>query len=135
MLTSPKSKNAIAVRKILSPGDVTDNCRLFATCDNGTIQEVQRDPAVAGPRIPIQLVTPALGLRRSASTFARLNFAIIPKPTDFYVFQSHAGLQLAALTDLIPSAEALVITSRVVDEYLATVYYFLRGWLTDPLGV
>jgi hypothetical protein len=130
----PRS-SAIAVRKILSPGDVTDNCRLYATCDNGSIQEIQRDPAAPGARIPIQLVTPALGLRRSASTFARLNFAIVPKPTDFYVFQSQAGLRLAALTDLIPSAEALVITSRVVDEYLATVYYFLRGWLTDPLGV
>jgi DUF218 domain len=130
----PRS-SAIAVRQILSPGSAAENCRLYAVCDNGNVQEVPTSTTAAGPRVPIELVTPALGLRRAASTFARLNFAIIPKPTDFYVFQSQAGLKLAALTDLIPSAEALVITSRVVDEYLATVYYFLRGWLTDPLGV
>jgi hypothetical protein len=129
----PRS-SAVAVRKILTPGAAED-CRLYAVCDDGTVQEVPTTSASAGPRVPIELVTPALGLRRAASTFARLNFAIIPRPTDFYVFQSQAGLRLAAFTDLIPSAEALVITSRVVDEYLATVYYFLRGWLTDPLGV
>ena len=128
----PRS-SAIAVRKLLSPGNVPGDCRLYTVCDN-TTQELPTTTS-AGPRIPIELVTPALGLRRAASTFARLNFAIIPRPTDFYVFQSQAGLKLAALTDLIPSAEALTITSRVVDEYLATVYYFLRGWLTDPLGV
>lgn len=130
----PRS-SAIAVRQILSPGAAADNCRLYATCDNGSIQEIQRDPAVADPRNTVELVTPALGLRRAVSTFARLNIASIPRPTDFYVFQSQAGIRLAALTDLIPSAEALVITSRVVDEYLATLYYFLRQWLTDPLGV
>ena len=127
----PRS-SAIAVRKLLSPGNVPGDCRLYAVCDNN-VRELPTTTAAA--RIPIELVTPALGLRRAASTFARLNFAIIPRPTDFYVFQSQAGLKLAALTDLIPSAEALTITSRVVDEYFATVYYFLRGWLTDPLGV
>ncbi|NJR65743.1 MAG: YdcF family protein [Leptolyngbyaceae cyanobacterium CRU_2_3] len=130
----PRS-SAVAVRQILSPGSASDNCRLYAICDNGNVQSVPTTTTAAGPRIPVELVTPALGLRRAASTFARLNFAIVPKPTDFYVFQSQAGLGLAALTDLIPSAEALGISSRVVDEYLATVYYFLRGWLTDPLGV
>lgn len=128
----PRS-SAIAVRQILTPGNVPLDCRLYAICDNN-IEEIPTTTA-EGPRIPIILVTPALGLRRAASTFARLNFGIIPRPTDFYVFQSQAGLRLAALTDLIPSAEALTITSRVVDEYLSTVYYFLRGWLTDPLGV
>lgn len=129
----PRS-SAIGVRKILNPGEIAQNCRLYATCDNNTLQELQTSTN-SGPRVPIELVTPALGLRRTASTFAKLNFAIVPRPTDFYVFQLEAGLKLAALTDLIPSSEALVITSRVVDEYLATVYYFLRGWLTDPLGV
>jgi uncharacterized SAM-binding protein YcdF (DUF218 family) len=128
----PRS-SAIAVREILTPGNIPVDCRLYAVCDT-TVQELPTNTN-AGPRIPIELVTPALGLRRASSTFARLNFAILPRPTDFYVFQSQAGLRLAALTDLIPSAEALTISSRVVDEYLATVYYFLRGWLTDPLGV
>lgn len=89
------------------------------------------DPNV---RVPIMLVAPAINIRRAGSTFANLNFEVIPRPTDFYVFQLQGGLRLAAISDLIPSAEALVITTRVLDEYLATVYYFLRGWLVDPLG-
>jgi uncharacterized SAM-binding protein YcdF (DUF218 family) len=83
----------------------------------------------------IILVSPAINIRRASSTFANLGFNVIPRPTDFYVFQLQQGGRFAVLTDLIPSAEALVITSRVVDEYLATTYYFLRGWLVDPLGL
>jgi hypothetical protein len=82
------------------------------------------------------LVAPAVSIRRATSAFANLGIAVIPRPTDFYVFQLQRGLgRFAFLTDLIPSAEALVITTRVVDEYLATIYYFLRGWLVDPLGL
>lgn len=83
----------------------------------------------------IILVAPALSIRRAASTFVNLGFDVIPRATDFYVFQLQRGGRLAFLTDLLPSAEALVINTRVVDEYLATVYYFLRGWLADPLGL
>ncbi|MBE9181555.1 YdcF family protein [Oculatella sp. LEGE 06141] len=83
----------------------------------------------------IILVSPTVSTRRALSTFANLNFQVIPRPTDFYAFQLEGGLQLAALTDLIPSVEALTVTTRVVEEYLASVYYFLRGWLLDPLGV
>jgi hypothetical protein len=85
-------------------------------------------------RVPIMVVAPAINMRRVSSTFANLNFDVIGRPTDFYVFQLQGGLRLAAASDLIPNAEALVITTRVVDEYLTTVYYFLRGWLVDPLG-
>jgi uncharacterized SAM-binding protein YcdF (DUF218 family) len=81
------------------------------------------------------LVAPALSIRRATSAFENLGINVIPRPTDFYVFQLQRGPNLAILTDLIPSAEALVVTSRVVDEYLATIYYFLRGWLVDPLGL
>jgi DUF218 domain len=89
----------------------------------------------AAARVPIMVVAPAINIRRVSSTFARLNFDVVPRPTDFYVFQLQGGLRLAAASDLIPNVEALVITTRVVDEYLATVYYFLRGWLVDPLGL
>jgi DUF218 domain len=86
-------------------------------------------------RVPIMVVAPAINMRRVSSSFARMNFDVIARPTDFYVFQIQGGLRLAAASDLIPNAEALVITTRVVDEYLATVYYFLRGWLADPFRV
>lgn len=129
----PRS-SAVEVRRILlGPEGENADCRLFAVCDNG-VKELPSAGA-ARSRVPIALVAPAIMIRRASSTFTRLFFEVTPRPTDFYVFQLQRGWELAALTDLIPSAEALVITSRVVNEYLSTVYYFLRGWLADPLAV
>jgi hypothetical protein len=124
--------SAVAVRKLYG-GDVNADCRIFAFCDNG-VRELPTATRL-GPKIPIILVVPAISIRRAASTFANMNFEVVPRPTDFYVFQLQQGLQLAAITDLLPSAEALAITTRVIDEYLATIYYFMRGWLADPLSV
>lgn len=124
--------SAIAVRKsLLGPGAV-EECAIYAVCDNSVRRlegNANRDV------IPVILVTPALNLRRATSTFTKLAFDVTPRPTDFYVFQLQGGLRLAALSDLIPSSEALTITSRVVDEYFAWMYYFTRGWLQDPLSV
>lgn len=127
----PRS-SAIAVRKsLLGPGAV-EECAIYAVCDN----DIRRlETNVNRDVIPVILVTPALNLRRATSTFTKLAFDVTPRPTDFYVFQLQGGLRLAALTDLIPSSEALTITSRVIDEYFAWMYYFTRGWLQDPLSV
>lgn len=127
----PRS-GAIAARKILLGPGAVEECAIYAVCDN----DIRRLPTnVNREVIPVILVTPALNLRRATSTFTKLAFEVTPRPTDFYVFQLQGGLRLAALSDLIPSSEALTITSRVVDEYFAWLYYFTRGWLQDPLNV
>ncbi|NJO43080.1 MAG: YdcF family protein [Cyanobacteria bacterium CRU_2_1] len=122
---------AVEVRRILLGGSAED-CRVLEICDDGDLRELQTE-ARQLPEISAILVVPALQTRRAVSTFTKLDYYIIPRPTDFYVFQIQGGLRPAALTDLVPSAEALVITSRVVDEYLSSIYYFVRGWLSDPL--
>jgi uncharacterized SAM-binding protein YcdF (DUF218 family) len=88
-----------------------------------------------GGRPSVMVISPSINSRRIGSSFAKMNFDVVPRPTDFYGFQIQRGLRLSAVTDLIPSAEALSITTRVIDEYLATIYYFLRGWLSSPLGL
>jgi hypothetical protein len=128
----PRS-SAVSVRRILTPQAGAD-CTIYVACDNGALQQLP-GAGGGGQKIPIVLVSPAIMIRRATSTFSRLAFQVVPRPTDFYIFQLQRGWELAALTDLLPSAEALVITSRVVNEYLTTVYYFLRGWLADPLAV
>jgi hypothetical protein len=128
----PRS-SAIAVRKFFGGSGVAANCTAYVVCDNGT-QQIQ-SPTAIGTKIPIVLVAPSISIRRASSTFNHLNFEVSPRPTDFYVFQIEQGFELATLSDLLPNAEALAVTCRVIDEYLATVYYFLRGWLADPLGV
>jgi uncharacterized SAM-binding protein YcdF (DUF218 family) len=116
------------------PGDrvLIDSKGVDAHTSAVSIQQLLSDQGAGNEII---LVAPALSIRRATSTFLNEGMRVIPRATDFFVFQLQRGGRLAVLTDLIPSSEALVITSRVVDEYLATIYYFLRGWLVDPLGL
>ncbi|MGK7889108.1 MAG: YdcF family protein [Leptolyngbyaceae cyanobacterium] len=83
------------------------------------------------------LVAPALKIRRARSTFAKelgvLDANIIPEPTDYYGFQAEGGDVLARLGDILPSVEALTLSTKVLDEYLGSIYYFVRGWLYNPL--
>lgn len=77
------------------------------------------------------LVSSGLNIRRANLSFANLGVQVIPRPTDFYTFQAGAvPSRRLQVTDFIPSVEALTVTTRVVDEYLSSIYYFLRGWLT-----
>jgi uncharacterized SAM-binding protein YcdF (DUF218 family) len=77
------------------------------------------------------LVTSAMQMRRASLTFAHMGMQVIPTATDFYTFQPTAGgtsrLRLDA-GDFLPSAEALLTTTKVFDEYFGSVYYYLRGW-------
>lgn len=78
------------------------------------------------------LVAPVLSISRASSTFARLGIDVLPEPTDQFAFQLERGRLIASPLDLIPNVDALALTTRVVDEYLTSVYYFLRGWVVDP---
>jgi uncharacterized SAM-binding protein YcdF (DUF218 family) len=94
-------------------------------------QEVRKILDSRGAGRKVILVTSAMQMRRASLTFAHMGMQVIPRPTDFYTFQSTAGgtsrLRLDA-GDFLPSAEALLTTTRVFDEYFGSVYYYLRGW-------
>jgi uncharacterized SAM-binding protein YcdF (DUF218 family) len=80
---------------------------------------------------PIFLVTSGLKMRRATQTFRKLKMKVIPMPTDFYTFQKDVTpKRRITVRDLLPSAEALKITTDVVDEYFSTIYYLLRGWIS-----
>ena len=79
---------------------------------------------------PIILVTSALQMHRAELTFSELGIFVIPSPTDFITIQSAPIRKKITLEDIIPSAKALVLSTKVTNEYLATIYYFLRGWLS-----
>lgn len=81
------------------------------------------------------LVTSAINTNRAALAFSRQGISAIPRPTNFYTFQAGASpRRQIRLADFVPSADALSVTTRVIQEYLLSVYYFLRGWLA-PLGL
>jgi len=104
--------------------------------DNGSnirtsAEEVRKILDSRGAGRKVILVTSAMQMRRASLTFAHMGMQVIPRATDFYTFQPTAGgtsrLRLDA-GDFLPSAEALLTTTKVFDEYFGSVYYYLRGW-------
>lgn len=82
----------------------------------------------------IVLVTSALEMRRASLTFTQAGFKVIPAPTNFYTFIPYKKyMRHITGSDFAPSAEALLLTTRVLDEYFLTFYYFLRGWLAPTI--
>ncbi len=79
----------------------------------------------------VYVVTSSLNNRRAALTFVDAGVRAISAPTDFYTVsdQSFPTPELR-LEDFLPSTEALSLTKNVVEEYLGSIYYFLRGWLS-----
>jgi uncharacterized SAM-binding protein YcdF (DUF218 family) len=104
--------------------------------DNGSnirtsAQEVRKILDSRGVGRKVILVTSAMQMRRASLTFANMGMQVIPRATDFYTFQPTARgtsrLRLDA-GDFLPSAEALLTTTRVFEEYYGSFYYYLRGW-------
>jgi uncharacterized SAM-binding protein YcdF (DUF218 family) len=77
----------------------------------------------------VALVAPALMMRRAALTFEEADLQVIAWPTNLYGSSIATGDTLARLSDLVPSVEALRLTTRYWNEVLTSFYYFLRGWL------
>jgi len=94
-------------------------------------QEVRKILDSRGVGRKVILVTSAIQIRRASLAFANMGIQVIPRATDFYTFQPTAGksnrLGINA-TDFLPSAEALLTTTRVFEEYFGSFYYYLRDW-------
>ena len=94
------------------------------------------------------LVTSAIEMSRSALTFSRefnnrgseTVITIVSRPTDFHTLPQRDSLRRRTqgrdltergfrLGDLLPNTQAFALSSRVVNEYIASIYYFLRGWI------
>ncbi|NJM96190.1 MAG: YdcF family protein [Phormidesmis sp. RL_2_1] len=82
------------------------------------------------PRVVI--VAPAILMSRAALTFEKMDLEVIAKPTDFYTSRFELGGSLLnKLPELLPSVDALQITTKYWNELLTSLYYFLRGWLPN----
>ncbi|MCL1465143.1 YdcF family protein [Argonema galeatum] len=101
------------------------------------------------------LVTSALNMQRARQTFAQLGIDTIPSPAGFYSLQADStpkvqvktsqkgacdtlsisvrNARKTRISDLIPSPEGLLISTRVINEFWTSVYYFLRGWLAPTV--
>jgi uncharacterized SAM-binding protein YcdF (DUF218 family) len=89
------------------------------------------------------LIASAMNMHRAYLTFRQffgIDTAIYARPTDFYTLPSADRLRRVVqgrdlvernipASDFIPTADAFLISSRAISEYLASIYYFLRGWM------
>lgn len=91
------------------------------------VQQILQQQQIQGP---ILLVTSAMHMPRSMAVFRKLGMDAIAAPTDFQVTfvredQGVAGFVL----QLLPDADALAQTTKVLKEYLGLLIYRLRGWI------
>lgn len=81
----------------------------------------------------VLLVTSAMHMPRSLRIFKKQGMEAIPAPTDFLlseqeVLEPNSSTE-AILLNLLPDADRLQQTTRVLKEYIGLVVYWLRGWL------
>jgi uncharacterized SAM-binding protein YcdF (DUF218 family) len=74
----------------------------------------------------VLLVTSASHMPRALGAFRAAGIDAIPAPTDF---QAVSDPNAYGVTDVMPSVEALYMTTRAVREYLGQAVYALRGWM------
>ena len=94
----------------------------------------------------IMVVTSAIEASRTALTFGKelapdgQGVTIISRPTDFYTIPPKSTLETQLkgrdviernfmVSDLIPTVDSLQLSTKVLNEALTSLYYFLRGWI------
>ena len=107
-------------------------------------QELQRRGINYGNQLI--LISSAIEMNRAALTFNRefssnnIPLAVISRPTNFFTLPPRDALRGRAqgrdvvernfrLSDILPSIDALSLSSKVINEYITSIYYFLRGWI------
>ena len=73
----------------------------------------------------IILVTSAMHMYRSVKIFKRFGFTVHPAPADFFVDKSHRSI----LFDLLPTADALYVSTNALHEYYGIFAYKILGRL------
>lgn len=82
----------------------------------------------------IILVTSAAHMPRSIGVFRHLGMDVIPAPTGFTATKGDSGISLhqglaSLMKSLLPNADNLKTTTRMIKEYIGILVYKIRGWL------
>ncbi|HEY9797331.1 MAG TPA: YdcF family protein [Leptolyngbyaceae cyanobacterium] len=97
------------------------------------VDQILRQRGLGNTRVLI--VTSGLNSRRARLSFADVGLNVVSRPTDFYGFQPGATPTLRiGVQSFIPTVEALTVTTRIVEEFFSSIYYYLRGWLAPVIA-
>ena len=128
---------AVDIKKLLISMGVPHDRIILETKGNtvrSSAEAVRKILDHQGMERKIILVTSAVEIRRASLTFADVGIKVLPRATNFYSFQSSESFpRRIGGEDFLPSAEALLITTQIIDEFLKFLYYFLRGWLAPNI--
>jgi uncharacterized SAM-binding protein YcdF (DUF218 family) len=72
----------------------------------------------------ILLVTSAYHMRRAQAVFEKLGIEVVAAATDYQVLEPDPSI-----LDWLPNAEALMMTTLGIKEYLGWWVYRFRGWV------
>ncbi|MBD2040643.1 YdcF family protein [Microcoleus sp. FACHB-672] len=76
------------------------------------------------------VVASAIDVGRAQLTFQKQGVTTIPRASNLQEIICDQRQRRLALADFIPSVEALLRSTRAINEFFALLYYFMRGWLT-----
>ncbi|MGB5962477.1 MAG: YdcF family protein [Coleofasciculaceae cyanobacterium] len=83
---------------------------------------------IGGTRVIV--ITSGYNSRLARLTYTNAGINVISRPSNFIAVQpgTRENLNLS-ISSFIPSVESLSISTRIVNEFYTTIYYYLRGWL------
>jgi len=79
----------------------------------------------------IVLVSTAISSYRAMQAFYEFDMVVAPRPAGYRTNQPGAGgFPFPTVRELLPTIEGMEFTTALTDEFLSSIYYFLRGWLS-----
>jgi len=79
----------------------------------------------------IVLVSTAISSYRAMQSFYQLGINVSPRPAMFRTEQPlNQLIPMPKGREFIPTVEGLMFSTELINEFLASIYYFLRGWMT-----
>lgn len=83
---------------------------------------------IGGTRVIV--ITSGYNSRLARLTYTNAGINVISRPTNFFAVQPGTRENFnIGIRSFIPSVESLEISTRIVNEFYTTIYYYLRGWL------
>ena len=96
------------------------------------IQSILQEQGLEGTTVTV--VSPGFGSRIASQAFSDAGINVIAQPTGFFGSRPVAINRLPSPVSFVPSVEALTVSTRVVEEFLTSIYYTLRGSLSGNPG-
>jgi uncharacterized SAM-binding protein YcdF (DUF218 family) len=79
----------------------------------------------------IVLVSTAISSYRAMQAFYEFDMVVAPRPAGYRTNQpGGGGFPFPNGRELLPTVEGMEFTTALTDEFLSSIYYFLRGWLS-----